>query len=269
MLGALARRSSLLCCAVRPKAPANLSLTFGCIRVPPPILDLSFTLCLFPYFHPSSVFHPPSSSFIPLNRPLRLFLCISCSVHCLLASFCLIFSSSTTDCEAPNRRLLYFLYQSRIFFSLLLAEAQLLKPREKKKYKAAESAFSYPLASSFRAVYNGFSNQGMYAQSRTALSAQFFLLSPFFANLCFSLFCIADIGCAANQFLREYKLVVVGGGGVGKSCLTIQLIQSHFVDEYDPTIEGSSLPYSIRIPPLSPFTRPPNLPTVTSIGSFA
>jgi GTPase KRas protein len=42
----------------------------------------------------------------------------------------------------------------------------------------------------------------------------------------------------AAQFLREYKLVVVGGGGVGKSCLTIQLIQSHFVDEYDPTIEG-------------------------------
>lgn len=41
------------------------------------------------------------------------------------------------------------------------------------------------------------------------------------------------------QFLREYKLVVVGGGGVGKSCLTIQLIQSHFVDEYDPTIEGT------------------------------
>lgn len=48
----------------------------------------------------------------------------------------------------------------------------------------------------------------------------------------------------ASQFLREYKLVVVGGGGVGKSCLTIQLIQSHFVDEYDPTIEGEmrSLP---------------------------
>jgi GTPase KRas len=43
------------------------------------------------------------------------------------------------------------------------------------------------------------------------------------------------------QFLREYKLVVVGGGGVGKSCLTIQLIQSHFVDEYDPTIEGAPL----------------------------
>lgn len=44
------------------------------------------------------------------------------------------------------------------------------------------------------------------------------------------------------KFLREYKLVVVGGGGVGKSCLTIQLIQSHFVDEYDPTIEGEHSP---------------------------
>lgn len=44
------------------------------------------------------------------------------------------------------------------------------------------------------------------------------------------------------QFLREYKLVVVGGGGVGKSCLTIQLIQDHFVDEYDPTIEGRLAP---------------------------
>ena len=29
--------------------------------------------------------------------------------------------------------------------------------------------------------------------------------------------------------------------GVGKSALTIQFIQSHFVDEYDPTIEGTFL----------------------------
>ncbi|KAI8903773.1 small GTPase superfamily, partial [Gorgonomyces haynaldii] len=34
-------------------------------------------------------------------------------------------------------------------------------------------------------------------------------------------------------------IVVVGGGGVGKSALTIQFIQSQFVDEYDPTIEDS------------------------------
>lgn len=39
--------------------------------------------------------------------------------------------------------------------------------------------------------------------------------------------------------MTEYKLVVVGAGGVGKSALTIQFIQNHFVDEYDPTIEDS------------------------------
>lgn len=49
---------------------------------------------------------------------------------------------------------------------------------------------------------------------------------------------LTSLSSKQAQFLREYKLVVVGGGGVGKSCLTIQLIQSHFVDEYDPTIEG-------------------------------
>ena len=50
-------------------------------------------------------------------------------------------------------------------------------------------------------------------------------------------------GVMPAQFLREYKLVVVGGGGVGKSALTTQFIQSHFVDEYDPTIEGEFRPF--------------------------
>merc|ERR1712159_22050 len=39
--------------------------------------------------------------------------------------------------------------------------------------------------------------------------------------------------------MTEYKLVIVGGGGVDKSACTIQLIQNHFIDEYDPTIEDS------------------------------
>eukprot|EP01117_Protostelium_nocturnum_P000943 TRINITY_DN11273_c0_g1_i1.p1 TRINITY_DN11273_c0_g1~~TRINITY_DN11273_c0_g1_i1.p1 ORF type:complete len:186 (-),score=78.65 TRINITY_DN11273_c0_g1_i1:151-708(-) len=36
-----------------------------------------------------------------------------------------------------------------------------------------------------------------------------------------------------------YKLVILGDGGVGKSALTIQLTQNHFITEYDPTIENS------------------------------
>jgi len=37
----------------------------------------------------------------------------------------------------------------------------------------------------------------------------------------------------------EYKCVVMGSGGVGKSAFCIQFVQNHFVDEYDPTIEDS------------------------------
>ncbi|GAM22830.1 hypothetical protein SAMD00019534_060050 [Acytostelium subglobosum LB1] len=43
----------------------------------------------------------------------------------------------------------------------------------------------------------------------------------------------------ATAVANEYKLVVMGGGGVGKSALTIQFIQNHFIEEYDPTIEDS------------------------------
>jgi len=37
----------------------------------------------------------------------------------------------------------------------------------------------------------------------------------------------------------DYKIVVVGGGGVGKSAITVQYISHHFVEYYDPTIEDS------------------------------
>eukprot|EP00003_Mantamonas_plastica_P019997 TRINITY_DN3238_c2_g1_i2.p2 TRINITY_DN3238_c2_g1~~TRINITY_DN3238_c2_g1_i2.p2 ORF type:complete len:143 (+),score=30.01 TRINITY_DN3238_c2_g1_i2:33-431(+) len=36
-----------------------------------------------------------------------------------------------------------------------------------------------------------------------------------------------------------FRVVVVGGGGVGKSAMTIQYVNQKFVAEYDPTIEDS------------------------------
>ncbi|KAI1728025.1 ras family domain-containing protein [Ditylenchus destructor] len=39
--------------------------------------------------------------------------------------------------------------------------------------------------------------------------------------------------------MREYKIVVLGSGGVGKSALTVQFVQNIFVEKYDPTIEDS------------------------------
>ncbi|KDO16210.1 hypothetical protein SPRG_18254 [Saprolegnia parasitica CBS 223.65] len=38
---------------------------------------------------------------------------------------------------------------------------------------------------------------------------------------------------------REYKLVVLGSGGVGKSALVIRLVTDNFLEDYDPTIEDS------------------------------
>jgi len=38
---------------------------------------------------------------------------------------------------------------------------------------------------------------------------------------------------------HSYRIVVVGSGGVGKSCLTIQYIANRFVADYDPTLEDS------------------------------
>jgi len=38
---------------------------------------------------------------------------------------------------------------------------------------------------------------------------------------------------------NDIKLVVLGSGGVGKSALTVQFVQSLYVEKYDPTIEDS------------------------------
>lgn len=44
---------------------------------------------------------------------------------------------------------------------------------------------------------------------------------------------------AESSVMRDYKLVVLGAGGVGKSCLTVQFVQGVYLDTYDPTIEDS------------------------------
>ena len=41
--------------------------------------------------------------------------------------------------------------------------------------------------------------------------------------------------------MKEYKVVVLGPGGVGKSALTVQLCHSKFVEKYDPTIEVNKI----------------------------
>ncbi|KAF0982388.1 hypothetical protein FDP41_011318 [Naegleria fowleri] len=39
--------------------------------------------------------------------------------------------------------------------------------------------------------------------------------------------------------MSDLKICVMGSGGTGKSCITIQFIQGSFVERYDPTIEDS------------------------------
>jgi len=38
---------------------------------------------------------------------------------------------------------------------------------------------------------------------------------------------------------KVHKIVIVGGGGVGKSCITLRFLHDHFEDKYNPTIEDS------------------------------
>jgi GTPase SAR1 family protein len=55
--------------------------------------------------------------------------------------------------------------------------------------------------------------------------------------------------------MKEFKVVVLGSGGVGKSALTVQFVSGHFMEKYDPTIEdfyrkvGASVVRSITIVP--------------------
>ncbi|KAI2617154.1 ras-domain-containing protein [Hypoxylon sp. NC1633] len=47
------------------------------------------------------------------------------------------------------------------------------------------------------------------------------------------------------QPAREFHVVVLGAGGVGKSCLTAQFVHNEWIESYDPTIEDS---YRTHVP---------------------
>ena len=42
-----------------------------------------------------------------------------------------------------------------------------------------------------------------------------------------------------DESSSDYKVVVLGSGGVGKSALTIRFVTDNFLEDYDPTIEDS------------------------------
>lgn len=44
---------------------------------------------------------------------------------------------------------------------------------------------------------------------------------------------------AGAKGLQQHKLIVMGDGGVGKSCITVQYTQGRFLETYDPTIEDT------------------------------
>ena len=39
--------------------------------------------------------------------------------------------------------------------------------------------------------------------------------------------------------MKPIRIVIMGGGGTGKSCITVNFVQNMFVEKYDPTIEDS------------------------------
>uniref|UniRef100_A0AAR2LFF9 Small monomeric GTPase n=1 Tax=Pygocentrus nattereri TaxID=42514 RepID=A0AAR2LFF9_PYGNA len=58
----------------------------------------------------------------------------------------------------------------------------------------------------------------------------------------FDLGCLCGACCSSRgpgSLSREYKLVMLGEGGVGKSAIIMQFISHRFPEDHDPTIEDA------------------------------
>ena len=49
------------------------------------------------------------------------------------------------------------------------------------------------------------------------------------------------MGDQSQDSQNVHKVVIVGGGGVGKSCITLRFLHDSFEETYNPTIEDSYL----------------------------
>jgi GTPase KRas protein len=52
---------------------------------------------------------------------------------------------------------------------------------------------------------------------------------------------------AAETSVKFHKVILLGGGGVGKSCLTFRLVYKKFQEKYDPTIEDAYRKDNFRV----------------------
>lgn len=168
--------------------------------------------------------------FVLTNHLVRQLFCFS--VFVFVRSYCFVSFSSL--CDEKQSRVLIFVdrkktsenqrffnrqikREEKIFFVFFLCFI-----REKKTLRPMWFLFSFSLknvhsTNAIRLI--------VFAQRKTKDLSEF--LSFRFENFNFS---------SVQTKMREYKIVVLGSGGVGKSALTVQFVQGLFVEKYDPTV---------------------------------
>ena len=55
------------------------------------------------------------------------------------------------------------------------------------------------------------------------------------------------MGDQSQDEQKLFKIVIIGGGGVGKSCITLRFLHDHFEEKYNPTIEDSYMKNNFMI----------------------